>query len=178
MKIELEVKILDINIDEMKGKLESIGGTYKSSKVMRRYVYDFNPPRAWAWIRLRDNGKTVTITIKEILNDEIDGTKELEVAVDSFDTTHQILEKLWYTPKAYQENRRTSYAFDWVDIEIDERPLIPPYLEIEWQSVEAIESVIAKLWYKMDDTTSNNTKKIYQQYGIELESIKNLSFDN
>lgn len=57
--------------------------------------------------------------------------KELETEVADFETTNCILQELGYTPRAYQENRRTSYAYNDCDIEIDERPMIPPYLEIE-----------------------------------------------
>jgi adenylate cyclase class 2 len=41
------------------------------------------------------------------------------------------LEKLGYNSKAYQENIRTSYTLNNCEIEIDERPMIPAYLEIE-----------------------------------------------
>ena len=64
-------------------------------------------------------------------NTKIDGMKELETEVADFHTTHEILQELGYTARAYQENRRTSYSFNDCDVEIDERPLIPPYLEIE-----------------------------------------------
>lgn len=173
-QIEYECKILDVNIEETKELLIQHGAIFHGSFLMRRYVYDFNPIQAGKWIRLRDDGRKVTLTIKEIAHDGIDGTKEREIIVDSFDMTHAILQELGYRHKAYQENRRTSYTLDNVAIEIDERPLIPPYLEIEWPSADAVHAMVATLGYTQDMVTSENTTKIYAKYGIDLESEKDL----
>jgi adenylate cyclase, class 2 len=53
------------------------------------------------------------------------------VQVSDFDMTNLLLNELGYIAKAYQENRRTSYVFNACNIEIDEWPGIPPYIEIE-----------------------------------------------
>jgi adenylate cyclase, class 2 len=98
---------------------------------MKRCIYDFNPMRPDAWIRLRDDGQQSTLTIKERSADTVDGTKELEVVVSSFEDMNAIMERLGYTSRLYQENRRRSFVLDDVQIEIDEWPMIPPYLEIE-----------------------------------------------
>lgn len=173
-QIEYECKILEVDTEETKELLIQHWAIFYGSFLMRRYVYDFNPIQPGKWIRLRDDGRKVTLTIKEIVHDGIDGTKEREIVVDSFDMTHSILQQLGYTHKAYQENRRTSYALDSVAIEIDERPLIPPYLEIEWPSADAVHTMVAKLGYPLDIITSENTTKIYAKYGIDLESEKEL----
>lgn len=178
MKTELEVKILDINIDIIKSKLKNLNAIYKWEKMMKRYVYDFTPKQQGKWVRLRDNWTETTITIKETTNDNVDWTKELEIVVDLFDNAHEMLKKLWYQETAYQENKRTSYDLKWVNIEIDERPLIPPYLEIEWDSIEAVYDIVNLLWYVKDDTTSINTTKVYSKYWIELDSITLLSFNH
>jgi len=51
------------------------------------------------------------LTIKEIISDSIDGTKEIEVEVSDFEDTNLILEKMGYKFKSYQENKRTSFKF-------------------------------------------------------------------
>ncbi len=177
MQTELEVKILDVNIEGIKLILEKLQASYKWSKMMKRYVYNFNPIRQWSRVRLRDNWNQTTLTIKEISSDNIDWTKELEIVVDSFEKTHEILKKLWYKEKAYQENRRTSYDLMWVNIEIDERPMIPPYIEIEWNSTQEIEDIVSKLGYSMNQITAINTNKIYLKYWIDIETISFLSFE-
>lgn len=176
MKDEIEVKILDINVDEIKEKLNSIGAKKHLERNMRRYVYDIHPDDKNCWIRLRDDGEKVTLTLKEIHNDNIDGTKEAEIIVNNFDTTNLILNKLGFMAKAYQENKRISYKLGEVEIEIDFWPKIPPYLEIEANSKEEIERVVKLLGFEMDQTTSINTRKVYQKYGLNIDEFKELKF--
>ena len=76
MDTEFEVKILDIDVEEIKKKLDSIGAKKYLDRSMRRYVYDITPGDNSKWLRLRDDGENTTLTIKEIHNDNIDGTKE------------------------------------------------------------------------------------------------------
>jgi adenylate cyclase, class 2 len=178
MKTELEVKILDINIPEIISKLEALGAKKIDEKEQKRFVYDFVPKKDNSWIRLRTDGKTTTLAIKEIQNDSIDGTKEIEIVVDDFEKTNLLLETLGYSYKSYQENKRISYVFHGVEIEIDSWPQIPPYLEVEGKSIEEVEKVVALLGYTMDQTTSINTTKVYKKYGIDIGSVRELKFDN
>ncbi len=177
MKTEFEVKILDIDVDEIVSKLESLGAEKIGEKEQRRFVYDFNPVKENSWVRLRTDSQKTTLTIKEIQNDEIDGTKEIEIEVDDFESTNLLLEKLGYKHKAYQENKRISYILDGVEIEVDFWPLIPPYLEIEGQSVDEVKKMVRKLGYELKQTTSINTKKVYEKYGIDSALIKELKFN-
>lgn len=176
MKIEYEVKILDIDIKEIKQKLENLNAEFISENMQKRYVYDFNPIDPKKWIRLRQKGDKVELTVKEITDDSITWTKEIETSVWDFEKTNLILQELWYFSKAYQENKRISYRLDWVEIEIDFWPLIPPYLEIEWENEFEVEKIVQKLWYEMSATTSINTMKVYDKYGIKLSEIKDLRF--
>ena len=177
MKIEYEVKILDIGVDEVTCKLEELGAEKVAEREMKRLVYDFNPVKENSWIRLRFDGEKNTLTIKEIHNDDVDGTKEFEIVVDDFDKTHLLLGKLGYVSRGYQENKRISYILEGVEIEIDFWPRIPPYLEIEASSTDDVKMVVKNLGFKMSDTTSINTKKVYAKYGIELDPIKELKFE-
>ncbi|MCK5084484.1 MAG: CYTH domain-containing protein [Candidatus Pacebacteria bacterium] len=119
MQTEFEVKILEINVEKTISKLDVLGAKRIGEKFQKRFVYDFDPQKENSWIRLRTDGTKTTIAIKEIKNDNIDGTKELEINVDDFEKTKLFLEKLGYVAKGYQENRRISYLLDGVEIEID-----------------------------------------------------------
>ena len=79
MNIEYEARILNINKNEIRSKLESLGATFKFDCLQQRYTYDFNPVKPKKWIRLRTNGIETTLTTKDITSDKIDGTKELEI---------------------------------------------------------------------------------------------------
>ena len=177
MKTEFEVKILEIDVDKIISKLDSLGAKKIGEKEQKRFVYDFTPIKENSWVRLRTNGQDTTLTIKEIQNDKIDGTKEIEISVDDFETTNIFLEKLGYIPKGYQENKRISYILNGVEIEIDFWPKIPAYLEVEGKSIEDVEKTIQLLGYELTQTTSINTKKVYKNYGIDLEEMKELKFE-
>ncbi len=179
MQTEFEIKILEIDVENMKNKLEKLWAKYIWEKNQKRYVYNFDPASYNRWIRLRTDWKTSTLCIKDIQDEsKIDGTKELEIVVDNFEKTNQILEQLWYKSKAYQENTRISYKLDDCDVELDLRPLIPPYLEIEGPDKESVEKVLEKLNVENKTTTSENTTAVYKRYWIEdLEKIKELKFE-
>lgn len=174
--IEFEAKVIEVDPMILSEKIMSIGGKKIGESFMRRYVYDIIPGDMSKWIRLRDNGRETTLTVKEIVHDGIDGTHETETVVNDFESTNQILEKLGYTAKSYQENRRTSFVLNGVQLEIDEWPMIPPYLEIEGDSKEQVIQVAQLLGYEESQLTGKNTIKIYQQYGIDLNTIPDLRF--
>ncbi|MBA4493263.1 class IV adenylate cyclase [Paenactinomyces guangxiensis] len=176
MSIEFEAKVIEVDPHDITEKINACGGQQTGEVFMRRYVYDITPGDKSKWIRLRDTGKEITLTVKEIVHDGIDGTLEVEITVDDFDATNQLLGKLGYQPKGYQENRRTSFILDGARLEIDHWPMIPPYLEIEGESHEHVVQVASKLGFKETKLTGENTIKIYARYGIDLNTIKELRF--
>lgn len=177
MQTEFEVKILDIDVEEIISKLSILGAKKIGEKFQKRLVYNFNPPKENSWIRLRTDGKKTTMAIKEIQNDNINGTKELEINVGDFKRTNLFLEKLGYIAKAYQENRRISYILDDVEIEIDFWPKISPYLEIEARLISKVELMIKKLGFNRSQATSISVRKVYKKYGIDIYAIKELKFE-
>lgn len=176
---EYELKVLEIDIEAMKSRLNKIGATYIWTKNFKRYVYDAKPKEYWRWLRLRTDWSSTELTFKHIVDESaIDWIKEREVKVDNFAMTNLLLEQLWYKPKAFQENIRISYSFNKCDLEIDQWPWIPPYLEIEWSNKSSVEETLKLLELWDAFVTSDNTTKIYQRYGIDnLESIPHLSFE-
>jgi adenylate cyclase, class 2 len=176
VSIEHEAKVLDIDPDATARLILQKGGRQLGDKFMRRYVYDITPGDESKWIRLRDTGSQVTLATKHILSDAIDGTHEVEVTVNDFESTNELLAVMGFTPKSYQENKRSSFVLDDVELEIDSWPLIPPYLEIEGKSREDVVRVAGLLGYDEDVLTGENTMKVYRRYGIELGSIEELRF--
>ncbi|MET8682378.1 hypothetical protein ABZW18_33645 [Streptomyces sp. NPDC004647] len=83
-----------------------------------------------------------------------------------------------FEAKAYQENHRTSYLLDNVRLEIDSWPLIPPYLEIEGDSVDEVRKTADLLGIAPNSLTSVNTTEVYTRYGHDLTAIKELHFTN
>lgn len=177
MHTEYEVRVLEINEEKIKKKLEAVGAIFQWDHLQKRYVYDFIPKIDGKWIRLRTNGDKTTLTIKNIVSSTIDGTQELEIEVDDFEKTNLILNELGFVAKGYQENRRCQYILDGVEIDIDYWPMIPTYMEIEGQSEDAVYQVLDKLGISRDSVTSRDVEGIYLEYGYNLEEIYDLKLE-
>ena len=176
--IEYEVRVLEIDKEKMQKKLEELDATLVEDVFQRRYLYDFKPVNPDKWIRLRTNGKTTTLTIKDVQSSKIDGTHEMEIVVDDFDTTNEILKELRYIPRGIQENKRIKYDLNGVEVDIDTWPRIPTYLEIEGKSEEEVYKTLELLDIPKDKAISLNTQSIYKEYyDIDLTKEKMLSFD-
>lgn len=177
MKTEFEARVLEIDSTMLESKLKHLGAEKVFDSLQRRYVYDFNPKSRGKWIRLRTNGEDTTLTIKEIVDSTISGTKELEIVVSDFDTTNSILEELGYNYRSYQENRRIRYLLDDVEIDIDTWPFIPTYVEVEGKSEEDVYNILKRIGYSKEESTTLDVTSIYQRYGIDIDKIKVLKFE-
>ena len=177
--IEYECRVLEIDVDSFMKLLEDNGAIKKGEYFQKRNVYDFKPVDPNKWIRLRSNGDVVTLTLKKLEDrNSIEGTKELEIEVSSFEQTDAILNELGYHSRTYQENRRNSYTLDRVEIDIDTWPLIPTYAELEGKNKEDIEKLIEKLNLDRNKITTYDVTSIYNEiYNIDVMKIKSLKFN-
>ena len=176
--IEYEVRVLEIDIKKMQKKLKELNAELVEDVFQRRYLYDFKPVNPDKWVRLRTNGNTTTLTIKDVQSSKIDGTKEMEIVVDDFDTTNEILNELGYKPRAIQENKRIKYNLNGVEVDIDTWPRITSYLEVEGKNEEEVYKTLELLGIPKDKAIALNTQSIYKEiYGIDLTKEPLLSFD-
>lgn len=177
MHTEYEVRILEIDREQVIKKLEELGAEFQWDRIQRRYVYDFIPKIEGKWIRLRTNGEKSTLTIKNLVSSLIDGTQELEIEVDNFERCHLILKELGYEAKGYQENKRCQYLLNGVEIDIDSWPLIPTYLEIEGASEEIVYHTASLLGFTKEECVTRNVEGIYLDYGFDLNEIYDLKLE-
>ena len=91
MEIEYEVRFLEIDKERIIERLEELGAIKKGDYNQKRYVYNLVPSQEGKWIRLRTNGSITTLTYKDIEKDTVDGTREVEVQVDDFEKTNDLL---------------------------------------------------------------------------------------
>jgi len=137
--------------------------------------------RFFKWIRLRQNGDSVELTIKYIYNNKvnynIDDVKEIEITVNDFETANNIVEELGYVSKKLVEKKRTSYKLNDIKIEIDEWPLIPPYIEIEGNNKNEIYDVAYKLGFLDSDIRIMNTEDVYLENNLNLTDYEILTFE-
>lgn len=179
MHTEYEVRVLDIDKEKLIEKLEKLGAQKVGDFNYKRKVYNFNPKTDNKWIRLRTDGKKTTLTIKKLETLEIDGTREMEIEVSDFNETNNILEELGYKAHTFQENKRTRYVLNNVELDIDTWPYIPTYLEIEGKNEAAVKEMIKLLEVDNSKVTSIDVQGVFKTfYKIDIADVSIVSFDS
>lgn len=179
MHNEYEITILDVDVKELEKKLEKLGAVKEGDFLQKRNLYNFHEEFRGRFIRLRTNGKSTILTIKDkSAKKDIGSVKELEIEVSDFDKTALIMEQLGYEVSTYQENKRTIYKLGDVEFDIDTWPMIPTYMEIEGKSKEEVEDFIEKLKIDKSKLTLDKISEIYKKYGINIHDYKELKFTN
>ena len=176
MKTEYELRVLNINIEDIIEKCKSLNAKKIGSFHQKRFVYDFSPPTKGKWIRLRNDGFKSTLAVKKIKSLNIDGTKELEIIVSNFEDTAEVLKELGFEYRNYQENYRVEFCINDVNLDIDKWPMLNPFLEIEGPNETAIYNILKLLKFEKESITFEGVDSIYLKNGINLEAIKTLSF--
>src|SRR5258708_38200406 len=110
--IEFEVKFF-IDEPKLKQKIRNCGGQCVRDKgLMRRFVFAVSGKQN-QWIRVRDEGEYVTLTLKSFDPTKgIDAVRELEVKVSGFDTMVHMLQALGYEKSLYVESYREIWKLD------------------------------------------------------------------
>ena len=148
MQTEVEAKFLDIDHDEIRKKLVSIGAVCeKPMRLMRRVIIDndFMKDGKDAFLRVRDEGDRVVMTYKQFDELSVDGAKEIEVIVNSFDDTVLLLAQIGMPYNSFQESKRETWKHGDVEVVLDEWPWLKPYIEIEGPSEVSLKEVVNKL---------------------------------
>lgn len=182
---EIEVKFLNINKEEVESHLLAYGAEKIGEYFYRRSVFDYpdlSLDKEGAWVRLRDEGDKSMLAFKQRLGMEGNsgndtGMYERETEVQDFNATADILRKIGLTEKFYQENKRTRYVFGNIEFDIDEWPLLPPYLEIEAKSWDDINTAIMLLGFNKEDAKKFSTTQIYELAGIDDKEYQIMTFD-
>ena len=136
--------------------------------------------RFFKWIRLRQTGDEVTITIKKVLDGageyELDAVEEIEFNIPSKEEGLHFLEDLGYFVDRHQEKMRIAFAYKNCEIVIDKWPMIKPYIEVEGPTEKEIKEVVEILGYSEEQMVVINTDDVYAAQGINLYDIKELKF--
>ena len=176
MEKEIELRVYDIDKEELIKKIEKLNGKFINNYEQIRYVYDFNPVKENKWIRLRTDGFKTTLTIKEYTSSKINGVNELEIEVSDMEKTNLILEKLGYKKRSVQENKRTRYILNDVEIDIDTWPYLKTFVEFESKSKEKIYDVLKLLDIDIKNTTTKIADDFYYDIGFTKEILNDLRF--
>jgi len=167
---EIEVKILDINPEDIRKKLLDAGAKRTFHGELIAKVFDFPDLRmknADGHLRLRKIGDKTELTYKEAVKSEKFKKRiETEVIVSDFDTAEKILRKIGLRETRSYRKTRESYQLGNISFDIDiypEETGIPPLVEIE-STEEGIKEGVKLLGFQTKDTTTVSGWKLLDIY--------------
>jgi len=169
MESEIEVKFLDVDVEDIRTRLTAAGGKLEQPmRLMKRaLIEEPHHEKENSFIRIRDEGDKVTLAFKRrLLPDRettIDSTKEIETTVGDFDKTVTIFAEAGWQYITLQESRRETWMLDEAEVVIDEWPWIQPFIEIEASSEEIVRRVAGILGFDWKDAVFGSVDVIYDR---------------
>jgi len=156
---EIELKFLDINVDEIKQKLEDLGAKLKYDAQTESYPFlseGFHSSDSnMKYLRIRKVNDDVRITYKDPAKESnMTNREEIEIKVDNYEQAIKLIEKLGFKKGKVFRKHRIHYELGEIHFELDTLENIPTYLEIEAQNEEDIKDICIKL-----DLDISNGKK-------------------
>jgi adenylate cyclase class 2 len=181
MNIEYEATFPNINKDKVRGRLkEAKAELVKPEFLQKRFTYNFPDGHEvkGGWLRVRNEGNKITLTLKIIDGDKIEDQKEVNLEVDDFEQAKLLLTSIGCRNKSYQETKRELWILDGVEIAIDEWPFLDPLVEVEGKSEEEVRSVSEKLGFNYDNALFCCITKLYKdKYNVSEDIINNKTPD-
>ncbi len=174
---EIETRIVDINVDEIRKKLKSLGAKLVKKENQVNNIFDFNDGRllknkGYARIRIVEDSLTFKttsyITTKRLLSQEnYKIMEENETIIDNPIEGTKILKSLGLELVHSIKKYRESYQYNntLIEIDINDKDFFPlPYIEIESKFEDEIREVVNLLGYTMSNTTSQTIYELQKQY--------------
>ncbi|MGD1847149.1 MAG: class IV adenylate cyclase [Salibacteraceae bacterium] len=169
---EVEVKILDIDREEIEKKLVALGAEKTFEGEMTAIYWDFPDKSLRAnkrTFRLRQEGDTTKLTFKtRVKHQHMKVNREEEVTISDFETMQYIFRSIGLRTNLRTVKDRVSYQYKDIKFEIDDYTgnfgYIPVFLEIEGENEEAVEKIVKKLGYTMNDCKPFSTNDLILHY--------------
>ncbi|MES2668518.1 MAG: CYTH domain-containing protein [Patescibacteria group bacterium] len=172
---EFEVKIPNIDKDAVRQRLISAGAVQQESVHTLRNVALFLPSGheiQGGWLRVRDEGKEIAMSLKIIGSEKIENQKEFRFVVKDFDEALEFLELIGSKKKSFQEKNREIWILDECEVVIDEWPFLEPLIEVEGPSESAVIKSVEKLGYDYSKTRVCSTSVLYaEKYGVSEKEV-------
>ncbi len=165
--VEIEVKILEINKEEVEEKIKKHGGVKVKEGILKSWYFDYEDNRLrkeGAIIRVRSYDKETFMDYKKVMKKgKYKEAEEIKIIIEDFEKAVLFLKKIGLKAIKKLEKKRTSYKLLNSFVEIDEIEGIPVFLEIEGKK-EEIEEIIEMLEIKDKKRVSFNTEELFSYY--------------
>jgi len=175
MNTEYEATFVNIDKNKIRLLLKNKNATLVRPEFLQRRVV-FHLPKGHeikgGWLRVRDEGDKITMSLKVVNGDKIEDQKEICLKIDSFQEAELFLTSLGCERKAFQESRRELWKLNDCDITLDEWPFLEPFVEIEGPSENAVESVSQELGFDYSKALFCSVDHLYElKYNVTKSQI-------
>lgn len=175
MQREIEVKVLNIDVDEMVSKLESLGAEKINHEFQKNYTFIPKGEGAFSdgYLRVREtihkdsDDKEIELTFKEVKTvDDVRINNEYTTKIDSVTMMTRILEHIGMELEYKGEKERISYRYknQRFDLDIWDKETYPnPYMEIEFSNQSKIDEIIDDLGLDRDHVTNKSITELREE---------------
>lgn len=179
MAHEIETKVLDIDAENIKGKLVSLG----AEKIQEtRLVVDWFRPKGvkegedqW-FLRIRsysDGKHEVTWKAKSDILGTARKHKEINFLINEPEKLGDLFDEIGLEKYAHQEKDRTSFTYKNWQFDIDQYPGMPAFLEIEGNSEDHVKEAIKLLGLENNRTWAKGERILIQDtYNLDWYDMK------
>ncbi|MCI4667581.1 MAG: class IV adenylate cyclase [Bacteroidia bacterium] len=169
---EIEVKILEIDRDQVEKRLLELGGVVSFDGEMTAWFFD-TPDRQIKdrgdVLRLRKEGENSVLTYKKHISmGEAKVMEETETLVDDPEKMSEILMAAGFEVIKHTRKFRKEYALHEAHVVIDnyqdELGPIPEFIEVEAENMEVLKRVVEGLGFGMDQCLNWSTRELVKHY--------------
>ena len=170
---ERETKILWIDVELICHKLTEMWAKKVFDNIRTITSFDYIDKgrsliQEWKHLKITEEWKTKISFDEKSVNWDIISIKN---KIWRKKEMKDILEMLWLVPIASAQARRISYEYGDTDIDIDIFPHIDPFVEIESENIEAIQSMIWKLSLSDHTSVHISTPEVFKIYDLDYYQL-------
>lgn len=172
---------MEIDTDALVARLRELGAE-DSGEALLEEVIIYDKDLSWLkekrFIRLRRSGDTTKMTYKQHAADPKDGAHELEFEISDLDAAAALFEKIGLSFQRRQQKKRHTLRLGEVVFDIDTWPRIPPYVEIEGPTMEALKEAAHMLGLDWKNVVYDDAKDVIEKrYNIPVGTMRWFTFD-
>jgi adenylate cyclase class 2 len=170
---EHEIKVLDVNVEELVNALESIGAKKVYDDYREIMALDTDDReylnKQDKLIRVTDEGSIkVTMHVNQSKPEIKEGIK---FKVSRMKEVLDFFAQMGIKPISDVKARRISFELGKIDFDIDMFPAIPPFLEIDIENLDeegyTVDSLLEKLGISNNKVVVMGTEDIHQLYSVD-----------
>jgi adenylate cyclase class IV len=176
MPKEYEYRFNNYNKKEIITTLKDINAKYFGTFKFRVMVFT-DSINSEKYIRVRDEGHRITMTVKNNLTDKF--PVENEVNINDFDEGINILLAVGCKKKYYYEKYREIWHYKNSEIIFDMNPGIPELMEVESSTKKELDILCKKLELSINNYQGFSNNQVYLDlFGIVIPKSLDLTFKN